>query len=212
MYLIMALSVRREQRLAEGHQSQALDGEPWLRNGEVMLGSARGVSWRTSHGLMRLVMRGEQLMRLRILTPLLLTALLLVPGPAAQADTTDDFILLEQQLTDALGRSDARAIDGLWSDDLVWIGLNGKPSSKAQRLAGMTASVDTSAPAVVTVNNKRVESRVYGKTAVVTVLSTWTTRTSNGESASDYMATHVWNKQHGSWRLVSAHISRMAAQ
>jgi len=52
--------------------------------------------------------------------------------------------------------------------------------------------------------------RVYGESAVVTVLSAWTVRTADGERASDYLATHVWNERGGQWRLVSAHISRVA--
>ena len=141
----------------------------------------------------------------------LLFILSLLAAGAAAADTTADVAQLEQKLTDALQRSDVDAVAALWADDLVWIGLNGKRSSKAEQLAGMKAqaAASGSAPAVVGVVNNDVKVRMYGATAVVTVLSTWTVRTPDGERASDYLATHVWNERGGQWRLVSAHISRV---
>jgi uncharacterized protein (TIGR02246 family) len=142
---------------------------------------------------------------------LLFIPLLLVAGVVV-ADTTADLVGLEQRLTDALQRSDVEAVAALWADDLVWVGLSGKQSSKAEQLAGIKAQAAApgSAPAVVDVVNKDVKVRVYGESAVVTVLSSWTIRTAEGERASDYLATHVWNERGGQWRLVSAHISRVA--
>ena len=142
----------------------------------------------------------------------LLFILSLLAAGVVAADTTADVVQLEQKLTDALQRSDVDAVAALWADDLVWIGLSGKRSSKAEQLAGMKAQAAApgSAPAVVGVVNKDVNVRVYGETAVAIVLSTWTVRTPDGERASDYLATHVWNERGGQWRLVSAHISRVA--
>ena len=138
-------------------------------------------------------------------------AALLVLSAAAAADTTQDLVLVEQKLTDALFHSDAEAVSALWADDLVWIGLNGKSSTKAEQLAGMKAQAPaTAAPSVVSVTNKDVKVRLYDRSAVVTVLSTWTTRGPAGERATDYVATHVWREQRGRWRLVAAHISRVA--
>ena len=114
---------------------------------------------------------------------LLFIPLLLVAG-AVVADTTADLVGLEQRLTDALQRSDVDAVAALWADDLVWIGLSGKQSSKAEQLAGMKAQAAApgSAPAVVGVVNKDVKVRVYGESAVVTVLSSWTIRTAEGDA------------------------------
>ena len=138
-----------------------------------------------------------------------LFALLLVGAAVAAADRTEELIGLEQKLTDALTRSDADAVAALWADDLVWIGLSGKISSKAEQLAGMRAPAAAAAPSVLSVTNKDVKVRLYDRSAVVTVLSTWTTRTPAGERATDYLATHVWRQRHGEWRLVTAHVSRV---
>jgi uncharacterized protein (TIGR02246 family) len=134
---------------------------------------------------------------------------LLILSAAAAADTTRDLVALEQKLTDALFRSDADVVDALWADEIVWIGLNGKVSSKAAQLTGMKAPATTPS-SVVSVTNKDVKVRLFDKSAVVTVLSTWTIRVPTGERAFDYVATHVWNEQRGQWRLVAAHISRVA--
>ena len=50
--------------------------------------------------------------------------------------------------------------------------------------------------------------RVYGNTAVVTVLSTWKGKAGTREFSDPYQATHVWVKQHGRWQLVAAHVSQ----
>ena len=139
-----------------------------------------------------------------------LSGVLLLIGAAAAADPIQDLTALEQKMTDALVRSDTAVIDALWADDLVWVGLNGKPATKAEQLAGMKAQPPTSVPSVLSATNKDIKVRLYGQAAVVTVRSTWTTRTDAGERASDYIATHVWNERGGQWRLVSAHISRVA--
>jgi ketosteroid isomerase-like protein len=125
-------------------------------------------------------------------------------------DSKQQIVQLEQQLTEALSRSDSRTIEALWADDLVWIGPNGRSSSKAEQLAGMRAAT---AVQVLTAINKRVDVRIYGTTAVAVVTSTWAdVQAGSAGSAgkhSDYVATHVWNRTGDSWRLVAAHISRL---
>ena len=127
----------------------------------------------------------------------------------ASADANQDLIALERSLSAALARSDADTVDSLWADDLVWIGLSGRVSSKQEQLANMKVPTSAGAPRVTTVTNKDVKVRLYDKSAVVTVLSSWTILGQNGERATDYLATHVWTEQNGRWVLVSAHVSRV---
>src|SRR6266852_942246 len=100
---------------------------------------------------------------------LLLAILLFQP---AAPNAIQEITRLEQQLTDALIRNDVAAVDSLWSEDLVFIGTDGKTSTKARRLAGMKAPA-SSGDAVVTTTNDDVKVRLYGQTAFVTLLSTW---------------------------------------
>jgi uncharacterized protein (TIGR02246 family) len=154
-------------------------------------------------GLLHSINETERVMLIFAATFLFITSTI-VPGPA------EELVGLEQQLLDALVRSDTRTIANLWADDLVFVGTSGKPSSKAQRLSGMTGPVTSSDVAVAGATNDEVKVRVYGQTAVVTLVSTWSTRTSNREFSNRYMTTHVWVKQHGRWRLVSAQVSNIA--
>jgi uncharacterized protein (TIGR02246 family) len=133
----------------------------------------------------------------------------LLCSPVVQGDDAKQQIVdLEQKLTEALSRSDFRAVDILWADDLVWVGANGRSSSKAEQLARMRT---TTTAGLLTATNKRVDVRIYGTTAVVTVVSAWASSTGAGSAAkpTDYVATHVWNRESGGWRLVAAHISRL---
>jgi ketosteroid isomerase-like protein len=55
--------------------------------------------------------------------------------------------------------------------------------------------------------NDEVKVSLYGNTAVVTVLSTWSGKANNEAYSSQFQATHVWVKQEGRWQLVAAHVS-----
>ena len=137
-----------------------------------------------------------------------ISALVLVTTFAAQAPE-QELIRLEQQLTEALARYDKPTVERLWADDLVFVGLNGKASSKLERLAGLNAPSSTSVATVTAATNDDVKVRLYGQTAVVTLRSTWITRTDNGETREPYMTTHVWVRRNNTWQLVSAHVSRV---
>lgn len=113
-------------------------------------------------------------------------------------------IELERQLSDALVREDAVALDRLWSNDLVFTFPSGKVSNKAQRLAGQNPSAQSSQS-----TNGNDQVKVYRNTAVVTVLSTWKGREGLQEYSDQYQATHVWVKQQGRWQLVAAHVSQV---
>jgi len=126
-----------------------------------------------------------------------------------QADQVREVTRLEEQLSDALVRLDVRAVENLWSDDLVFVGPNGKVSTKTERLAGMKAPINPADPIVSGTTNDEIKVRIYNDTAVVTLLSTWKGKTNAQEFTDRYMTTHVWAKQRGRWLLVSAHVTRL---
>jgi ketosteroid isomerase-like protein len=141
---------------------------------------------------------------------ILLVTFLLTMG-RVQPDERRQVIRLEQQLSDALVRLDFKTVDDLWNDDLVFISPTGQVTTKAQRLTGMKTPVQPADAVVAASTNDDIQVRLYGQTAVVTLLSTWKGKGSdNREFSTRYMTTHVWAKQSGRWRLVSAHVSRLA--
>ena len=111
---------------------------------------------------------------------------------------------LERQLSEALAKEDAAVLNRLWSDDLVFTSPNGHMTNKTQRLAGQKPSAQSAQLANI---NDEVKVRVYGNTAVVTVLSTWKGKAGTQEFSDQYQATHVWVKQRGRWQLVAAHVT-----
>ena len=111
---------------------------------------------------------------------------------------------LERQLSEALAKEDAAVLNRLWSDDLVFTAPNGHMTNKAQRLAGQKPPAQSAQLANI---NDEVKVRVYGNTAVVTVLSTWKGKAGTQEFSDQYQATHVWVKQRGKWQLVAAHVT-----
>ena len=111
---------------------------------------------------------------------------------------------LERQLSEDLAKEDAAVLNRLWSDDLVFTSPNGHMTNKTQRLAGQKPSAQSAQLANI---NDEVKVRVYGNTAVVTVLSTWKGKAGTQEFSDQYQATHVWVKQRGRWQLVAAHVT-----
>ena len=124
----------------------------------------------------------------------------------AKRSVEGQLIELERQLSEALVREDAPVLDRLWSNDLVFTFPNGKVSNKAQRLAGQKPAAQPSQSEAATTNDE-VKVFLYGSTAVVTVLTTWSGKENNQAYSSQFQATHVWAKQQGRWQLVAAHVS-----
>ena len=125
---------------------------------------------------------------------------------APKRSVEGQLIELERQLSEALVREDASVLDRLWSNDLVFTFPNGKVSNKAQRLAGQKPAAQPSQSESRNTNDE-VKVFLYGSTAVVTVLSTWSGKENNQAYSSQFQATHVWAKQEGRWQLVAAHVS-----
>ena len=127
------------------------------------------------------------------------------PAPSKRS-VENQLIELERQLSDALVRQDAAALDRLWSNDLVFTFPNGKVSNKAQRIAAQKPSAQ---PSQSINSNDQVTVSLYGNTAVVMVLTTWKGKEGTQEYSDQYQATHVWVRQQGRWQLVAAHVSQV---
>ena len=123
-------------------------------------------------------------------------------------DATRELRAFEDELSRALVERDSATLDRLWHPDLIFIGLNGQQSTKATRLAGQrTASPRSTGETNV---NDEVEIRIeHGNTAVVTVVSTWTTPGEASVSVSRYRTLHVWTRDAGRWRLLASQVARI---
>src|SRR5207244_2524971 len=112
----------------------------------------------------------------------------------------------EVRLAEALNALDVPVLDELWSDRLVFTAPNGHSSTKAQRLK-IVQQARQSASGQMTSTNDDVRVVVLGSSAVAYVVSSW--HGTDG-APQPYRATHVWARENGSWKLVSAHVSKIA--
>jgi len=122
-----------------------------------------------------------------------------------QQNAESEIMNAEAQLADAFTRQDVTKIDQLWSDDFVFTAPNGKVFTKQQRLAGMKPLPADATPTLIN-HNDQVVVRVYGNSAVATVLSSW--QAANAATGDQYQATHFWVKQGGRWRMVAAQVAQ----
>jgi ketosteroid isomerase-like protein len=134
----------------------------------------------------------------------LVLPLLQAGGNVVPEDATQAITRLEDELTLALNRYDAVALDRLWSDELTFVFPSGAIASKAQRLAGLK-SPPSSLPKSA---NESVDVKSYGDVAVAIVVSRWSAADETRPPVR-FRATHVWARRAGEWKLVSAHVSQM---
>lgn len=124
-------------------------------------------------------------------------------------DAQREIRALEQQLNDALTAVDVRTIDRIWSDDFLFVNPAGHIATKAQRMSGLKPAA---VPAALVSSLDDMQVRVYGATAVAIVKTTWRGTVNAQPIADPYVATHVWVRSAGRWRLVSAHVSQVEAK
>jgi ketosteroid isomerase-like protein len=121
-----------------------------------------------------------------------------------------ELIGMERDLSEALVHFDTAALDRIWSDDFIFTAPNGRITTKAQRIAGVKSSAKSPDSSANSSNNDEIKVHLFENTAVVTVHSTWNSKTNEQEYREQYQATHVWVKQQGRWQLVAAHVTPVA--
>jgi ketosteroid isomerase-like protein len=147
---------------------------------------------------------------MKYLVPVFLLFVLWSSPQAAVSNAEREIRNLEEHLNNALNTIDAKAIDGIWSDDFVFVSPSGRITNKAQRMAGLKSAAAPKPPLVSVLND--VQIRVYGASAVAIVKSTWSGTVDAKPFADSYVATHVWIRAGEGWRLVSAHVSQVESK
>jgi ketosteroid isomerase-like protein len=145
-------------------------------------------------------------MRRTLLAAALVVVLAPTLGRAADADTERDIARLSRQAIDARLKADTAALDALLADDYVGISPSGEVGSKAEalkRLKDGTLHFDTIEPSEVRV-------RVYGDAAVLTDRGHVKVTNRGRADTLSVRVTEVYAKQGGTWRCVSAQVTRIA--
>jgi predicted DNA-binding protein (MmcQ/YjbR family) len=126
-------------------------------------------------------------------------------APGRTQAAPQDFAVLEARLSAALASYDVPTVGALWDDRFVTVFPNGHVSHRADRLAVLARPVPPG-PSLTSRNDGVDVQYEDDHVAVVTVRSTWNYGESPGEP---YLATHVWIRRDGAWRLLSAQIAQV---
>lgn len=125
---------------------------------------------------------------------------------AAQTQTEQELLKLEQEWTNADLKDDWATMDRILADDYVLTDRDGFVSTKAQCLAYMKSGEDKYLTLVI--DDTKV--RVYGDAAVVTGRATIKEAEKGKEISDVCRITNTWIKKAGRWQCVATHSSRIA--
>lgn len=144
----------------------------------------------------------------QILNLILLTAILLVAGIAAAAQTAP----AAGELTDLLryflagaGRNDAAVHDRFWADGLIYTRSAGVRIDKVELMKGVRSAPSPNPGDPVTVYSAdEIQIRQFGKAAVVAFkLIGTTTRADGTKSVTNHYNTGTFVKRNGKWKAVA---------
>ncbi len=113
---------------------------------------------------------------------------------------------LLNEVSAALGRNDAAALDRIYADNYTLVNESGELTTKAPRLAAIrsgelkyeSASFD------------EVNVRLYGDTAVITYRVTSKGQLKGQTIGGQFRATSTYMKMKGRWQLIAAQVTRIA--
>jgi hypothetical protein len=143
---------------------------------------------------------------LAILT-LVILSLLVAPLAWSQGGSTEQQIkTLIDQVYAALLKADTTSLETLLSDDYTGIRGDGLLLTKAQEIE----SVKSGAIKYETNEVRDLKIRVYGHTAVTTVLTFFKGITNGKPNSGNVRTTRVWVKQMGKWKCVSYQATRVS--
>jgi uncharacterized protein (TIGR02246 family) len=116
---------------------------------------------------------------------------------------------LINDLAAALERNDAAALDRIYAEDYVVTNENGETTDKAARLA----AIKSGALKFESVKFSEINARVYGDAAVVRFRGASKVQSAGAQPlGGDLRVTTTLVKTKGQWRVVAAHVTRIAGQ
>jgi ketosteroid isomerase-like protein len=115
---------------------------------------------------------------------------------------------LLNEISTALGRNDAAALDRIYADDYTLVNESGVLTTKAPRLA----AIKSGELKYESVGFDEVNVRLYGNTAVATYRVTSKGQLKGQEIGGQFRATSTYMKMKGRWQLVAAQVTRITEQ
>jgi ketosteroid isomerase-like protein len=110
------------------------------------------------------------------------------------------------QVTAAMLKADTNSLEKLLADDFTAIHTNGALFTKAQEIENVKSGAIKWDKSDV----QELKIRVYGHTAVTTMLVSFKGTISGNSYSGTNRATRVWVKQNGTWKCVSYQVTRVS--
>ena len=110
---------------------------------------------------------------------------------------------LLDQYNDALLKKDADTLGRIWADDLSFVNLRGDLINKKDRIDNIKTGATELKTAVV--SQKQV--RMYGNSAVATLVVKVNGQYSGEEGNGEFRVTTVWAKPKGMWQMVAVQMT-----
>ena len=132
---------------------------------------------------------------------------LLSLSTAAQTGKTEQQILaLNREWADAMVRGDMKALENLFSDDLIVTSGNGTVRGKKEELEDVRPNPDLK---TYFFNTEDVRVRVYKNAAVVTGHAKWRINYKGKDIDNERRYISVYAKENGQWRMVAMQLTRI---
>ena len=143
----------------------------------------------------------------RIALVLITVSLLVVPQAWSQGGNAEQQIktLLDQTIAAQL-KADTKFFEKIDADDYTTIRGDGSVLTKAQEIEGFKSGVIKYEAADL----KDVKVRVYGNTAITTVLLTISNIRNGKPYSGTIRSTRLWVKQKGNWKCVANQATRVS--
>jgi uncharacterized protein (TIGR02246 family) len=121
-------------------------------------------------------------------------------------DDEQEISTLLDKYNDALLKKDADALDNIWSDDLTFVNLRGQLLTKKDRID----NIKTGATALKSADVSEKNIRMYGNTAVATLVVRIEGQYSGQEGSGAFRVTTVWAKPRGTWQMIAVQMTPIA--
>jgi uncharacterized protein (TIGR02246 family) len=126
--------------------------------------------------------------------------------PNSTQDDQHEISTLLDKYNDALLKKDADALDRIWSDDLSFVNLRGQLLTKKDRID----NIKTGSTALKSADVSEKSIRMYGDTAVATLVVKIEGQYSGQEGSGSFRVTTVWAKRKGTWQMVAVQMTPIA--
>ena len=110
---------------------------------------------------------------------------------------------LLDQYNDALLKKDAAALERIWADDLSFVNPRGQLLTKKERVE----NIKTGATALKSADVSEKQIRMYGNSAVATLIVKINGQYSGEEGGGEFRITTVWAKPKGTWQMVAVQMT-----